>query len=143
MSKPYNEEMWEAERKIALKEYLISSREADRRFFRKVTLFIIGGIIFTIFLCFFQDIIHYIREKDNIVTEKDEINLIIDTVDDLIRNGKITSNEKILMSDLYSGKYDIVLPNIYSHTKYKHQCIGYVIVEDGDINTEHYCEMYE
>lgn len=143
MTKPYTKEMWDAEKKEALREYLISSRDEDQRYFRKIFVYIIIIILFAVFLYFFQDIIHYINAKDKKVTKEDEITLIENTVNTLIKNKKITDNDTVYMNDLYQGRYGTSISAIYSHTKYSYQCIGYILIEDGKINTNHYCDMYE
>lgn len=143
MSKPYTKDMWDAEKKEALREYLISSRDEDKRYFRKIITYTVIIILFAIFLYFFQDIIHYINTKDSKITKNDELVLIQDTVNNLIKNKKVKDNDTVYMFDLYQGKYGLTISPIYSHTGYPYQCIGYILIEDGKINTNHYCDMYE
>lgn len=143
MNKPYTKDMWEAEKKEALREYLISSRDEDKRYFRKVIAYTVVIILFAIFLYFFQDIIHYINNKDKDISKDEELLLIQDTVTELIRNKQFKNNDTIHMQDLYQGRYGVKLPFIYSHTDNQYLCLGYILLEDGNINTNHYCDMYE
>jgi predicted nucleic acid-binding Zn ribbon protein len=143
MSKPYTKEMWTKERKEALGEYLISSRKQTRENQIQFFLFVFLIIFFSVFLYYFQDIVYYINHKDTIYTQEDEIQMVADAVTSLVRDKKIQSNSTIFMADLYQGKYGITISPIFSHTTYSYQCLGYILVEDGNVNTNHYCEMYE
>lgn len=144
MNKPYTKEMWEQERKIAAKEYLLSNQKEDKKNRFQFWIDLIVIVILGLFLYYFPDILYSIQYKNKELNEQ-QIQYHLEEITTSLMDKKVLSSldDTLYLADLYEGKYNMSISPIFSNTRYPYQCMGYITIKSGEIDVSHYCDMFE